>query len=123
MQGSGGRLIRNTVDEAVASHAELASAEKRMGRKQNIIEMAFVDPALHRIQYDQSPELDRCAALVPRDDTCVRLEQADQLLRRGHLLAPEHPPFGLADDALDKGDVPRDRALEVIDLLVRGHVP
>src|SRR5947209_10220021 len=41
------------------------------------------DPPLHLVQADLAAELDRLAGLEPRDHLRMRLEQRQQLLRRG----------------------------------------
>src|SRR5215472_13534724 len=67
------------------------------GVRENLV--ARHDAALHLIKHDLAPKLHQRPALVPWDGARVRLEQAEHLLVRGHLLTLQHAAARLGDDA------------------------
>src|SRR6266851_5142309 len=58
--------------------------------------------ALHFIEDDVSAKLDQCATFVPGNGAGVRLEEAEHILLRGHLLALQHATACLSDHPLDQ---------------------
>src|SRR4051794_126280 len=100
-------LVLRREHAAVRCHQPGRPAEALPGRRQAGREAgAFVprlaeqtpaadDPALDLLEPQLAPELDRLAGLVADDDLGVRLEQAQDLLARGHCLALEHAAHGL----------------------------
>ena len=66
-----------------------------IGRRAGLHTRLGNDTPVHFREPELAPELDGLARLVALDDLRVRLEEADQLLRRGHLLAAEHAARGL----------------------------
>src|SRR5947209_4103027 len=58
------------------------------------------DPPIDFIKDDMATKLDEGTAFVPRDGPCVRLEEAEHLLLRCHLLAVEHSAACLSNHLL-----------------------
>src|SRR5258708_21075571 len=71
---------------------------------QNLV--ARHDAALHLVEDDVAAKLDERTALVARNGARVRLEKADHLLARSHLLALQHTTAFLGDHALDQSQDP-----------------
>src|SRR5260370_3893423 len=71
---------------------------------QNLV--ARHDAALHLVEDDVAAKLDERTALVARNGARVRLEEAEHLLARSHLLALQHTTACLGDHALDQWQPP-----------------
>src|SRR5439155_23882052 len=55
------------------------------------------DAAFYLVEQDLAPELGQLARLMSPDVLGVRLEQGEELVRRRHRLALEHPPLSLGN--------------------------
>jgi hypothetical protein len=96
---AGDQLRRSTKDPLMVMYGRgelpLLAGLVREHRK------ACDDLALHLIEDDQAPKLDRRPPFVPRDDAAVRLKQTHQLLLSCDQLPRQHAAPCLANDLLD----------------------
>src|SRR5918997_2793092 len=101
-----GQQVRGTAEALLVR----LQARRQLGMIQapTLLEQAILtdDPAFHLPQPQLPPEFGRLARLVPPDDLGLGLEQTQQLLPSGHLLAQQHAPPRLLQRLINQGQEP-----------------